>query len=73
MKSECKNWITTKQMHFALFWYITPCSPYVNRRFGGIYRLHLQVGNQPREEPACSRSSYFGFQTCILPFDFCFP
>jgi hypothetical protein len=27
----------------TVFWHITPCSPLkVNRRLGGIYRLHLQ-------------------------------
>jgi hypothetical protein len=26
----------------AIFWDIAPCSPYVNRRFGGTYHHHLQ-------------------------------
>jgi hypothetical protein len=30
-------------MKSSIFWDITPCSPLkVNRRFGGIYCLHLQ-------------------------------
>jgi hypothetical protein len=29
-------------MSVAFFWYIAPRSPYVNGRFGGLYRLHLQ-------------------------------
>jgi hypothetical protein len=32
-----------------IFWDITPCSPLdVNRRFGGTYRLKLQVGRISR-------------------------
>jgi hypothetical protein len=29
-------------MKYALFWDIEPCSPYMSRRFGGLYHLHLQ-------------------------------
>jgi hypothetical protein len=29
-------------MDAAILWDITPCSPYVKRRFGGTYHLHLQ-------------------------------
>jgi hypothetical protein len=29
-------------MNVAIFWDIAPCSPYVDRRFGGTYYLHLQ-------------------------------
>jgi hypothetical protein len=25
-----------------IFWEMTPCGSYRNRRFGGLYRLHLQ-------------------------------
>jgi hypothetical protein len=28
--------------NLAIFWDVEPCSLYVNRRFGGIYHLHLQ-------------------------------
>jgi hypothetical protein len=27
----------------VIFWDIAPCSPFVNRRFGGTYHLHAQV------------------------------
>jgi hypothetical protein len=29
-------------MKNAVFWDVAPCRSCVNRRFGGIYRLHLQ-------------------------------
>jgi hypothetical protein len=29
-------------MNVAIFWDIEPCSPYVDRRFGGTYHLHFQ-------------------------------
>jgi hypothetical protein len=29
-------------MNAAIFWDISPCSPYGNRRFGGIYHNHTQ-------------------------------
>jgi hypothetical protein len=29
-------------MNVAIFWDIQSCSPYVNRRFGGTFHLHLQ-------------------------------
>jgi hypothetical protein len=29
-------------MKNAVLWDVTPCRSYVNRRFGGMYRLHLQ-------------------------------
>jgi hypothetical protein len=35
-------------MKNAVFWDVAPCRAYVNRRFGGIYRLHLQ-GRKIRE------------------------
>jgi hypothetical protein len=35
--------LTAVVMKSTIFWDITPCSPLkVNRRFGGMYRLHLQ-------------------------------
>jgi hypothetical protein len=33
---------TAVVMNVAIFWYIALCSPCLNRRFGGAYRLHLQ-------------------------------
>jgi hypothetical protein len=35
-------------MKNAVFWDVAPCRSFVNRRFGGIYRLHLQ-GRKIRE------------------------
>jgi hypothetical protein len=40
-------------MKFAIFWYIAPCSTYMNRRFGGTYHLHLQG----RKSAECSENS----------------
>jgi hypothetical protein len=37
----------------AVFWVVAPCRSCVNRRFGGTYRLHLQLRNQ-REQVAGS-------------------
>jgi hypothetical protein len=38
-------------MKSTIFWDITPCSPLsVNRRFGGTYRLHLQVRKISQQE-----------------------
>jgi hypothetical protein len=34
--------LTAVVMNVAMFWDIAPYSPYVNRRFGGMYHLHLQ-------------------------------
>jgi hypothetical protein len=36
----CKQ--TDEVLIFIIFWEITPCGSYKNRRFGGSYRLHLQ-------------------------------
>jgi hypothetical protein len=33
---------TTVTMKNDVFWYVAPCRSCVNRRFGGMYRLHLQ-------------------------------
>jgi hypothetical protein len=37
--------LTAVVIKFAIFWDIAPCSPYMNRRFGGTYHLHLQGAN----------------------------
>jgi hypothetical protein len=34
--------LTAVVMDAVIFWDIALCSPYVNRRFGGTYHLHLQ-------------------------------
>jgi hypothetical protein len=42
-----------KKVNNVVFWDIMPCSPLtVNRRFGGIYRLHLQ-SSPTRKQAAC--------------------
>jgi hypothetical protein len=33
---------TAVTMKNAVFWDVAPCRSYVNRSFGGTYRLHLQ-------------------------------
>jgi hypothetical protein len=38
MGLEYNIWI----MMIIIFWEMTPCGSYKNRRFGGSYRLHLQ-------------------------------
>jgi uncharacterized protein YjhX (UPF0386 family) len=35
------GWMCTK-INVAIFLDTAMCSPYVNRRFGGMYHLHLQ-------------------------------
>jgi hypothetical protein len=42
-------------MNVSIFWDIAPCSPYMNRRFGGCIISIFRVGNELREKPACSR------------------
>jgi hypothetical protein len=32
----------------AVFWDVAPCRYFVNRRFGGTYRLHLEGIRNPR-------------------------
>jgi hypothetical protein len=42
--------LTAVVMRSSIFWNITPCSPLkVNRRFGGIFRLHLWGSRKQRE------------------------
>jgi hypothetical protein len=35
-------------MKNTVFWDVVPCRYFVNRRFGGAYRLHLQGIRNPR-------------------------
>jgi hypothetical protein len=51
-------------MKNAVFWDVGPCSSCVSRRFGGTYRLHLQVRkirelgtSLSRWLPVCSRQT----------------
>jgi hypothetical protein len=42
-------WSKTKEtLKNVVFWDVAPCSSFMNRRFGGTYRLHLQ-GRKIRE------------------------
>jgi hypothetical protein len=45
----------------SIFWDITPCYLYVNRRFVRMCRLNLQVENHPSKESAGSR--WLGLRT----------
>jgi hypothetical protein len=38
-------------MKNAVFWDVAPCRYFVNRRFGGTYRLHLQGIRNSRAIP----------------------
>jgi hypothetical protein len=37
-------------LKIAIFWDIAPCSPYMNRRFGGTYHFHLQGRKSAEQE-----------------------
>jgi hypothetical protein len=59
-------------MKNAVFWDVAPCRSCVNRRFGGTYRLHLEVEKSACEEPAraggadCSHIPEDGMRTVSL-------
>jgi hypothetical protein len=38
----------------AVFWVVTPCDSYINRRFGGPYPLHHQGDNNRRARDVSS-------------------
>jgi hypothetical protein len=40
--------LTAVTMKNAVFWDVAPCRYFVNRRFGGTYRLHFQGIRNPR-------------------------
>jgi hypothetical protein len=40
--------LTAVTMKNSVFWDVAPCRYFVNRRFGGTYRLHLQGIKNPR-------------------------
>jgi hypothetical protein len=42
---------------FTIFWDLAPCSPYVNRRFRGMYHLHLQCRKSAKRETSVQRVS----------------
>jgi hypothetical protein len=47
--------ITTVVMNVDIFWHIAPCSTYVNRRFRGIYDIHLEGKNSAEQETSVVR------------------
>jgi hypothetical protein len=52
---------TAVTMKNAVFWDVAPCRSYVNRHFGGTYRLHLQ-GRKIRHQ--CFRLVVQSAATC---------
>jgi hypothetical protein len=44
----------------AVFWDVAPCRYCVNQRFGGTYRLHLQVRRQEEIRDYMSQIEYVG-------------
>jgi hypothetical protein len=45
-------------MKSIIFWDMTPCSPLcVNRRFGGTYRLHLEVRRKKFSKKPASKQA----------------
>jgi hypothetical protein len=43
--------LTAVVMSLASFLDIAPCSPYMNRRFGEMYHLHLQGRKSAEQDP----------------------
>jgi hypothetical protein len=46
----CRIWGSNSDSYVSIFWYIAPCSPYVNRRFEGTYHIHLQGRKSAKQE-----------------------
>jgi hypothetical protein len=55
--------LTAVAMNVATFWDIAPCSPYVNRCFGGKYHLHLQGSRISRTR---NRRVAGGWMLCLF-------
>jgi hypothetical protein len=47
---------TAVTMMIIIFWEMTPCGSYKNRRFGGSYRLHLLYKSLQLRSVTCSHS-----------------
>jgi hypothetical protein len=69
----CVNWMClTWDLRFSsavvtnvgIFWDVVPCSPYMSRRFRGIYYVHLQVPKSAEQE--MSRHSHY-FLARLIP------
>jgi hypothetical protein len=46
-------------MKNAVFWHVGSCRYYVNRRFGGTYRLRLQGIRNPRAMNQCEQVAVY--------------
>jgi hypothetical protein len=57
-------------MNVVIFWDIAPCSPYVNRSFGGCFYLYFQGGKSAEQETrrldnkSASRDNSYCLATC---------
>jgi hypothetical protein len=49
--------LTAVDMKFAIFWDIAPCCPYMIRRIGGKYRLHLQSRKSAEQQTSVRAGS----------------
>jgi hypothetical protein len=54
-------------MKVAIFWDIAPCSPYVNRSFGGTFHLHLHGRKSAEQRVAGSSKTSVHIRTTWLP------
>jgi hypothetical protein len=55
--------LTAVVMGVAVFWEITPYSPYMNPRFIGMYHFHLQGGKSAEQETIVAFSRWLGLAT----------
>jgi hypothetical protein len=54
-------------LNAAIFWDIEPFIPYIGRRFGATYRLHLQGRTSAEQETSLqqvAKSNHLGLATC---------
>jgi hypothetical protein len=54
--------LTAVVIKTAILWDIAPCSPYMNRRFGGMYHIHLPGRKSAAQET--SESRWLGRMSC---------
>jgi hypothetical protein len=57
--------LAEKKKNVAVFWGIAPCSPYMKRRFGGRYHIHLH-GRKSAEQEILDNFPYTFFEQCLL-------
>jgi hypothetical protein len=48
-------------MNVAIFWDIAQCNPYMNRSFGGTYRLHLQSRKSVEQDTSLQQVGRLNF------------